>query len=338
MVSSDIELVVKHLEKRHGAVIGLLSNDNSPVVDVISTGLLSLDIATGIGGVPRGRITEIFSPEGIGKTTLCVQIAAQAIREGLGVAYIDVEHKFDKEYAKDLGVDPDKLWFTQPNSAEAALNIAQGLATSGKFGLIIVDSVSQLVPQKEEDGSIGDSLPGLQARLMSQAMRVMAGPLRKSNTAIIFINQTRANMGGLSFGGSSETTSGGKALKFMASLRIRLGIVKRKKVGEDTIGQEVRAIVVKNSMASPYRRAMLSLYYGEGFCPYKDVLDLAIKHKVIDKSGSWYSYKDQDKVQGEEQMRLSLMENQDMFKSVWNDLTKVIYGNGDNTKESKENS
>jgi recombination protein RecA len=283
-------------------------------IQAISTGAINLDAAIGIGGVPRGRITEVYGPESSGKTTLCLHLVANVQKLGGVGAYVDAEHALDVEYAKKLGVDVDNLLVSQPDTGEQALEIVEILVRSGAVDIIVVDSVAALVPKAEIEGEMGDSHMGLQARLMSQALRKLAGAINRSNTAVVFINQLREKIGVMF--GNPETTTGGKALKFYASVRLdirRIGPVKER---ETVIGNRVRVKVVKNKVAPPFKQAEFDVMFDEGISHAGLVVDLAAEANIIQKSGAWYSYGDQRIGQGRENAKLFLRDNQDLMTQV----------------------
>lgn len=305
-----LESAVSNLERQFGrGVVMRLGSDQAVTrVQVIPTRLLSLDHATGVGGFPQGRIVEIFGPESSGKTTLALHALARA-RELQGSAlFIDAEHALDPEYAARLGVNIDDLLVAQPDYGEQALEIAETLIRSGGIDIIVVDSVAALVPKAELEGEMGDAHMGLQARLMSQALRKLAGIVNKSQTCLIFINQIREKIGVVSYG-SSETTTGGRALKFYASMRIDIRKVATIKQGEEAIGARTRIRIVKNKMAPPFKQTELDLMYGEGFSREGDLLDLGLKYNLISRSGSWFSYNDIRLGQGRESVKSYLKEN-----------------------------
>jgi recombination protein RecA len=276
-------------------------------VSVIPTGAINLDAAIGIGGIPRGRITEIYGPESSGKTTLTLHLAANVQKMGGVAAYVDAEHALDIDYAKKLGVDVENLLVSQPDTGEQALEIVDILVRSGAVDLIVIDSVAALTPKAEIEGEMGDSLPGLQARLMSQALRKLTGTIKKTNTMVIFINQIRMKIGVMF--GSPETTTGGNALKFYASVRLdirRIGAVKK---GDEVIGSETRVKVVKNKVAPPFRQAEFEILYGEGTSRHGEIIELGVRENLIDKSGAWYSYKGDRIGQGKENVRQFLRDN-----------------------------
>ena len=291
-------------------------------VPTISTGSISVDAALGIGGFPRGRISEIFGPESSGKTTLALQVVAEAQKAGGMAAYIDVEHALDPVYARKLGVDVDNLLVSQPDYGEQALEITNALITSGSIDVLVVDSVAALVPKAELDGEMGDSFMGVHARLMSQAMRKLTGIVSKSNTCLIFINQIREKIGVMF--GNPETTTGGRALKFYASVRADIRRIAAIKDGETVTGNRTKIKIVKNKMAPPFREAEFDIIYGEGISKEGDLVDLGVQHNLIEKSGAWYSYKGERIGQGRENAKQFLRENSDVFKKVDTELRKQL--------------
>ncbi|HNC44730.1 MAG TPA: recombinase RecA, partial [Acidobacteriota bacterium] len=294
-----LDAAIAGLEKQFGKGVIMRLGDRKVVeIAAISTTCLSLDAAIGIGGLPRGRIVEIYGPESGGKTTLALHVAAEAQRQGGTVAYIDAEHAMDPAYANRLGVDTASIFISQPDSGEQALEIAEALVRSGAVDLLVIDSVAALVPRAELDGDMGDSLPGLQARLMSQALRKLTAIASKTNTCMIFINQIREKIGVMF--GSPETTTGGRALKFYASVRLDIRRTTQIKDGETTIGSRTKVKVVKNKMAPPFKDAEFDIIYGHGISREGDILDLGVEHKLVDKSGSWFSYKGERLGQGRE--------------------------------------
>jgi len=313
--SKAIEAALQNIEKRFGkGSIMRLGEREVSDIPAISTTSLSLDIAVGVGGVPRGRIIEIYGPESSGKTTLALHIVAEAQKAGGVAAYIDAEHAMDADYAGKLGVDIDQLLISQPDSGEQALEIAEALVRSNGVDVIVVDSVAALVPKAELDGEMGDSLPGLQARLMSQALRKLTAIVSKSNTCFIFINQIREKIGVMF--GNPETTSGGRALKFYASMRLDIRRIGAIKDADRVVGNRTRVKVAKNKVAPPFRECEFDIMYGEGISREGDVLDLAVAQRVIDKSGAWFSYKGDRLGQGRENSKLSLKENPDLLKRI----------------------
>ena len=291
-------------------------------VPTISTGSISIDAALGIGGFPRGRISEIFGPESSGKTTVALQVAAEAQKVGGMAAYIDVEHALDPVYARKLGVDVDNLLVSQPDYGEQALEITNALITSGSIDVLVVDSVAALVPKAELDGEMGDSFMGVHARLMSQAMRKLTGIVSKSNTCLIFINQIREKIGVMF--GNPETTTGGRALKFYSSVRADIRRIAAIKDGETVTGNRTKIKIVKNKMAPPFREAEFDIIYGEGISKEGDLVDLGVQHNLIEKSGAWYSYKGERIGQGRENAKQFLRENSDVYKKVDAELRKQL--------------
>jgi recombination protein RecA len=300
-----IDLAIAGIEKQFGKG-SIMRLGEKKVMDVpaISTSCLSLDAATGIGGVPRGRIVEIYGPESGGKTTLALHIVSQAQKKGGVAAYIDAEHAMDAQYAKKLGVNIDDLFISQPDSGEQALEIAEALVRSGGVDVLVIDSVAALVPRAELEGEMGDSLPGLQARLMSQALRKLTAVVARSNTCLIFINQIREKIGVMF--GSPETTSGGRALKFYSSIRLDIRRTSAIKDGDSVVGNRTKVKVVKNKCAPPFKEAEFDIMYGEGISREGDLLDLAVENKIIDKSGAWFSFQGERLGQGRENVKTLL--------------------------------
>jgi recombination protein RecA len=310
-----IEAALSNIEKKFGkGSIMRLGEREVSDIPAISTTSLSLDAAVGIGGVPRGRIIEIYGPESSGKTTLALHIVAEAQKAGGVAAYIDAEHAMDAEYAGKLGVDIDQLLISQPDSGEQALEIAEALVRSNGVDVIVVDSVAALVPRAELDGEMGDSLPGLQARLMSQALRKLTAIVAQSNTCFIFINQIREKIGVMF--GSPETTTGGRALKFYASMRLDIRRIGAIKDADRVVGNRTRVKVAKNKVAPPFRECEFDIMYGEGISREGDLLDLAVTQRVVDKSGAWFSYKGDRLGQGRENSKQLLKENPDLLKKI----------------------
>ena len=304
-----LEAAMLQIQKQfgNGAIMKLGSEEAKLNVEAISTGCLSLDIAIGIGGIPKGRITEIFGPESSGKTTIALHVIAEAQKSGGKAAFIDAEHALDPEYASKLGVDVDELLVSQPDTGEQALEICEMLARSGAIDVIVIDSVAALVPRAEIQGEMGDSHVGLQARLMSQALRKLAGAINKSHTSVIFINQLREKVG-IMFG-NPETTTGGRALKFYASVRLDVRRIESVKSGEEVLGSRTRVKVVKNKVAPPFKQCEFDIMYGTGVSIEGDVLDCAVQTKVVDKAGAWYSYDGTRIGQGRENVKQYLSEN-----------------------------
>ncbi|MBC7225778.1 MAG: recombinase RecA [Thermoflexales bacterium] len=303
-----LEAALATLTKRFGeGTVMRLGEATQLAVDVIPTGALSLDIALGVGGIPRGRVTEIYGPDGAGKTTLALHIVAEAQKRGGVAAYIDMEHALDPEYAEACGVDVDNLYIAQPDTGEQALEIAETLVRSGAVDVVVIDSVAALVPRAEIEGEMGDSHPGLQARLMSQALRKLSGAIKQSNTAMIFTNQLREKIGVVF--GSSETTTGGRALKFYASVRLDVRRVTGIKEKGEVIGSRTRVRVTKNKVAPPFRVAEFDIIYGKGISREGDILDLAVQYGLIEKRGSFYSYQGQNIAQGRENAKQYLRDH-----------------------------
>ena len=329
-----VEAALANIEKKFGkgSIMRLGERDVSDV-PAISTTSLGLDIAMGIGGVPRGRIVEIYGPESSGKTTLALHIVAEAQKAGGVAAYIDAEHAMDADYAGKLGVDIDQLLISQPDSGEQALEIAEALVRSNGVDVIVVDSVAALVPRAELDGEMGDSLPGLQARLMSQALRKLTAIVSQSNTCFIFINQIREKIGVMF--GNPETTTGGRALKFYASLRLDIRRIGAIKDGDRVVGNRTRVKVAKNKVAPPFRESEFDIMYGEGISREGDVLDLGAAHRVVEKSGAWFSYKGERLGQGRENAKQALKENPQILKRIENEVKAKL---GMPVKEEKTES
>jgi recombination protein RecA len=310
-----LEFTIGQIEKKCGqGTIMRLGQDTKVDVDVISTGSLSLDVATGIGGIPRGRVTEIFGPESSGKTTLALTVIANAQKRHGVAAFIDAEHALDPGYAKKLGVNLDQLLVSQPDSGEQALEIVEMLVASSAVDVIVVDSVAALVPRAELEGNMGDTFMGLQARLMSQALRKLTGLVHKTNTSLIFINQIREKIGVMF--GSPETTTGGRALKFYSSIRLDIRRIASMKDGEVAQGNRVRCKVVKNKCAPPFRQAEFDIMFSKGISWAADVLDLAVEHGIVDKSGSWFSRGDDRLGQGRERTIQLLEEKPDLLVEI----------------------
>ena len=310
-----IESALSQIEKKFGkGSIMRLGERPEEEIGAISTNCLSLDAAIGIGGVPRGRIIEVYGPESSGKTTLALQVVAQAQKGGGIAAYIDAEHAMDPDYAEKLGVNVNDLLISQPDSGEQALEIAETLVRSNSVDVIVIDSVAALVPRAELDGEMGDSLPGLQARLMSQALRKLTGIVAHSNTCFIFINQLREKIG--VFFGSPETTTGGKALKFYASVRLDIRRIGAIKDGDRHIGNRTKVKVVKNKVAPPFQECEFDIMYGEGISREGDLLDLAVARNIVEKSGAWFSFDGDRLGQGRENVKTLLKENPDTFARI----------------------
>ncbi|HBG45501.1 MAG TPA: recombinase RecA [Deltaproteobacteria bacterium] len=328
-----LDLAISQIEKQFGkGSIMKLGKDGAPVkISAVSTGSTALDIALGIGGVPRGRVVEVFGPESSGKTTLTLHIAAEAQKKGGTVAFIDAEHALDLSYAKKLGVNADDLLLSQPDTGEQALEIADVLIRSGAVDLIVVDSVAALVPRAELEGEMGDSHMGLQARLMSQALRKLTSTISKSNTCVIFINQIRHKIGVMF--GSPETTTGGNALKFYASIRMDIRKIGQLKQGDSVIGNRIRVKVVKNKLAPPFRDAEFDILFNEGISREGDILDLGSGVDIVEKSGSWFSYNGERLGQGREAARSYLREHPEVAADI---EQKILQHYGIKTNEEQK--
>lgn len=323
-----LQLVIDKLDKEYGKGTVMKLSDNK-VVDIpaISTGSLGLDIALGIGGIPRGRVIEIYGPESSGKTTLTLHCIAEAQKQGGIAAFIDAEHAFDKNYAEKLGIDTENLLISQPDNGEQALEIAEHLIRSGAIDIIVIDSVAALVPKGELEGEMGDSKMGLQARLMSQALRKLTGAINKTGCSCIFINQLRDKIGVMF--GNPETTTGGNALKFYASVRLDIRRIGQIKDGEDIIGNRTKVKVVKNKVAPPFKVVEFDIMYGQGISKVGEVLDLGVELEVIQKSGSWFSYKGSKIGQGRDAVKGILGDNPELFDEIESIIREKVKGNPD---------
>ncbi|OFW46216.1 MAG: recombinase RecA [Acidobacteria bacterium RIFCSPLOWO2_12_FULL_67_14b] len=319
-----LDMAVGQIEKQFGkgSIMRLGQNKAVAPVDVISTGAISIDYALGIGGVPRGRVIEIFGPESSGKTTLALQVIAEAQKTGGLAAFVDAEHALDAAYAKKLGVDIDNLLVSQPDNGEQALEIVEVLIRSNSVDVVVVDSVAALVPRAEIEGEMGEAQMGLQARLMSQALRKLTGAVSKSKTSLIFINQLREKIGVMF--GNPETTTGGRALKFYASVRIDIRRIGAIKDGENVVGGRTRVKIVKNKMAAPFREAEFDIMYGEGVSREGDLIDIAVEHKIIEKSGAWFAYGGERLGQGRENVKTFLKEHIDIRTAIEEKVRKVL--------------
>ena len=319
-----IDLAFAQIEKQFGkgSIMRLGSKEAIVPIAVISTGAISFDAALGVGGVPRGRVVEIFGPESSGKTTIALQVIAEAQKAGGMAAFVDAEHALDPGYAKKLGVDVDNLLVSQPDYGEQALEITEALVRSNAIDVLVVDSVAALVPKAELDGEMGDSHMGLQARLMSQALRKLTGTVAKSRTCLIFINQIREKIGVMF--GNPETTTGGRALKFYSSVRIDIRRIAAIKEGDVVTGSRTRVKIVKNKVAAPFREAEFDILYGEGISREGDLLDLAVAQNILEKSGSWFSYKGERIGQGRENARAFLKENKDTMAKLDAEVRKAL--------------
>src|SRR5205807_2540089 len=319
-----LDLGLSQIEKQFGkgSILRLGSKDAIVPVSVIATGSISLDAALGVGGLPRGRVIEIFGPESSGKTTIALQVVAEAQKKGGIAAFIDVEHALDPAYARKLGVDVDNLLVSQPDYGEQALEITAHLIASGQIDVLVVDSVAALVPKAELDGEMGDSHMGLQARLMSQALRKLTGIVSKSKTCLIFINQIREKIGVMF--GNPETTTGGRALKFYSSVRADIRRIAAIKDGDAVIGNRTKVKLVKNKCASPFREAEFDIIYGEGVSKEGDLVDLGVANNLVEKSGSWFSYKGERIGQGRENAKQFLKDNTDIRQNIDTELRKLL--------------
>jgi recombination protein RecA len=322
--SRALENALSQIEKQFGkgSILRLGSKESIVPVSVISTGSISLDAALGVGGLPRGRVIEIFGPESSGKTTIALQVIAEAQKRGGIAAFIDVEHALDPIYARKLGVDIDNLLVSQPDYGEQALEITNTLTTSGQIDVLVVDSVAALVPKAELEGEMGDSHMGVQARLMSQALRKLTGVVSRSRTCLIFINQIREKIGVMF--GNPETTTGGRALKFYSSVRMDIRRIAAIKDGETVVGNRTKVKVVKNKVSAPFREAEFDIVYGEGISREGDLLDLGVAQNLVEKSGSWFSYKGERIGQGRENARQFLKDNADIRQNIDTELRKAL--------------
>jgi len=315
-----LQAALAQIEKQFGkgSIMRMGENEVAPDIQVVSTGSLGLDLALGVGGLPRGRVVEIYGPESSGKTTLTLQVIAEMQKLGGTCAFVDAEHALDTQYAQKLGVDLSELLISQPDTGEQALEIVDALVRSGSVDLIVVDSVAALTPRAEIEGEMGDSLPGLQARLMSQALRKLTGTINRTNTTVIFINQIRMKIGVMF--GNPETTTGGNALKFYSSVRLDIRRVGSIKKGEEVIGSETKVKVVKNKVAPPFKAASFDILYGEGISREGEILDLGSEADIVEKSGAWYSYNGDRIGQGKDNAREFLRQNPEMAIEIENKL------------------
>jgi recombination protein RecA len=320
-----LELAITQIDRQFGkgSIMRLGDNYIRTMDNVISTGCLSLDVALGVGGIPRGRVVEIYGPESSGKTTLALHIVAEAQKAGGFAAFIDAEHAVDPDYSKRLGVNTEELLISQPDSGEQALEICETLVRSGALHVIVIDSVAALVPRAELEGDMGDSHMGLQARLMSQALRKLTGTVSRSNTTVIFINQIREKIGVMF--GNPETTPGGRALKFYSSIRLEIRKITTIKDGAEMVGSRVRVRVVKNKVAPPFKKSEFDIMYGQGISYVGDIIDLAVEGNIVEKTGAWYSYDDMKIGQGRENAKSFLTENPDIMAAV-TDKVKSFMG------------
>lgn len=322
--SKALAAALSQIEKQFGKGSVMRLGDGEAVEDiqVVSTGSLGLDIALGVGGLPRGRVVEIYGPESSGKTTLTLQVIAEMQKLGGTCAFIDAEHALDVQYASKVGVNVPELLISQPDTGEQALEIADALVRSGSIDMIVIDSVAALVPKAEIEGEMGDALPGLQARLMSQALRKLTGTIKRTNCLVIFINQIRMKIGVMF--GNPETTTGGNALKFYASVRLdirRIGSIKK---NDEVIGNETRVKVVKNKVSPPFREAIFDILYGEGISRQGEIIDLGVQAKIVEKAGAWYSYKGEKIGQGKDNAREFLRENPELAREIENRVRESL--------------
>ncbi|TDT69819.1 recombination protein RecA [Hypnocyclicus thermotrophus] len=330
-----LEMAMKQIKKDFGEGSIMKLGENAKMeVESIPTGSLNLDIALGIGGVPRGRVVEVYGAESSGKTTLALHIIAEAQKMGGVAAFIDAEHALDPQYARALGVNTEELLISQPDYGEQALEIADMLVRSGAIDVIVVDSVAALVPKVEIDGEMGDQQMGLQARLMSKALRKLTGTLNKSKTTMIFINQIREKIGGFGFG-PQTTTTGGRALKFYSSIRLEVKKISTVKQGDSIIGNEVKVKITKNKVAPPFKEVSFEIMYGKGISQVGEILDLAIANDIVSKSGAWFSYGDVRLGQGRENVRAKLEEDTELREEIYNKLKEVLFPN-ENIEEVNE--
>ncbi len=333
--SKALDVALAQIEKQFGkgSIMRLGANDVAYDIQVVSTGSLGLDIALGVGGLPRGRIVEIYGPESSGKTTLTLQVIAEMQKLGGTAAFIDAEHALDPQYAQKIGVNVKELLISQPDNGEQALEIADMLVRSSSVDIIVIDSVAALTPRAEIEGDMGDPQMGLQARLMSQALRKLTANIKRSNTMVIFINQIRMKIGVMF--GNPETTTGGNALKFYASVRLdirRTGAIKK---GDETIGNETRVKVVKNKIAPPFKQADFDILYGEGISRESEIIELGVLHKLIDKAGAWYAYKGEKIGQGKDNVRDYLKEHKDIAQEIEQKIRSIV-GIADQANPMKE--
>jgi recombination protein RecA len=331
-----LDMAIKQIDKTFGkGTLMRLGDKAFEPIESISTGSLGLDMALGIGGIPQGRVVEIYGPESSGKTTLALQTIASAQKDDMVCAFIDAEHALDVVYAKNLGVDTDNLLVSQPDFGEQALDVLETLTRSGAVDLIVVDSVAALTPKSEIEGDMGDTHVGLQARLMSQALRKLTAILHKTNTTVIFINQIRMKIGTMGYG-SPETTTGGNALKFYCSVRIDVRRIATLKQGESSIGNRVKAKVVKNKVAPPFRQAEFDIMFGEGISFVGELIDYGVKMDIIDKSGAWFSYGSEKLGQGKENAKITIKENPEMMAEIEGKIKEALgFGTGLTVDESE---
>mgnify|MGYP002869243564 CR=1 FL=1 len=331
-----LDQALAQIEKQFGkgSIMKLGDNAKNMNIEVVPTGSLSLDVALGIGGMPRGRIIEIYGPESSGKTTVALHVVAEVQKRGGIAGFIDAEHALDPVYAKNIGVDIDNLYISQPDSGEQALEITETMVRSGAIDVLIIDSVAALVPKAEIDGEMGDSHVGLHARLMSQALRKLTAVISKTNCVVIFINQLREKVGVMF--GNPETTTGGRALKFYSSVRMEVRRVETIKTGGEGIGNRTKVKIVKNKVAPPFREAEFDIMFGEGISREGDILDLAAKSGVVEKSGAWYAYLGEKIGQGRENAKNYLRQNPDVMQEIENSVREIYFGDPDAKDEDKD--
>ena len=331
-----LDAALSQIEKQYGkgSIMKLGDKSANLNIEVVPTGSLSLDLALGLGGMPRGRVIEIYGPESSGKTTVALHVVAEVQKMGGIAGFIDAEHALDPVYAKNIGVDIDNLYISQPDNGEQALEITETMVRSGAVDVIIVDSVAALVPKAEIDGEMGDSHVGLQARLMSQALRKLTGIISKSNCVVIFINQLREKVGVMF--GNPETTTGGRALKFYSSVRLDVRRIETLKVGGEVVGNRTRVKVVKNKIAPPFKEAEFDIMFGKGISKEGDILDLAVLHNIINKAGAWYSYNGEKIGQGRENTKLFLAENKDILNEVEAKLRTLFLVSNESEDDNEE--
>jgi len=322
-----LKATIDKIDKDYGKGTIMRMGDHVVVdLPVISTGSIALNTALGVGGLPRGRVIEIYGPESSGKTTLTIHAIAEAQKAGGIAAFIDAEHAFDRFYAKNLGVDTDNLLISQPDNGEQALEITDHLVRSGAVDLVVIDSVAALTPKAEIEGDMGDSRMGLQARLMSQALRKLTSSINKTNTTVIFINQLREKIGVMF--GNPETTTGGNALKFYASVRLDIRRIGQIKVGDEVLGNKTRVKVVKNKVAPPFRKAEFDIMFGEGISQLGEIIDLGVEHEIVKKAGSWFSYGENKLGQGRDAVKSLLKDNPELAEEIHNKIVASINGEG----------
>ncbi len=328
-----LKATIDKIDKDYGKGTIMRMGDNAVVdMEVISTGSIALDYALGVGGLPRGRVIEVYGPESSGKTTLTIHAIAEAQKNGGIAAFIDAEHAFDRFYAKNLGVDTDNLLISQPDNGEQALEITDHLVRSGAVDIVVIDSVAALTPKAEIEGDMGDSRMGLQARLMSQALRKLTSSINKTNTTVIFINQLREKIGVMF--GNPETTTGGNALKFYSSVRLDIRRIGQIKVGDEVVGNKTRVKIVKNKVAPPFRKAEFDIMFGEGISKLGEVIDLGVEYEIVKKSGSWFSYGENKLGQGRDSVKSLLKDNPELMEEIHNKIVAKI--NGETNSESEE--